>query len=161
MGGSKHSSTRDSLLTPPSPRQRGARVDGFPQHRWRHECHRVPSRHRRTVRVRAPPVAAAVAPAALRAPTSPRRSLSPSITHPPTLPPRYPTLRESVMRKLLLNFGDMQANNVIGVALWIIGEYSDNVELIEEAFEEVRGVCVCVRVCVCVGRVNEGVCTCV
>ena len=34
---------------------------------------------------------------------------------------QYPSLRESVLGKLLSNFGDMQTATVINVALWIIG----------------------------------------
>ena len=52
---------------------------------------------------------------------------------------QYPNLRESVLRKLLVNFGEMQTSAVLHVALWIIGEYCDeDLGLMTEAFEEIQ-----------------------
>jgi len=50
---------------------------------------------------------------------------------------QYPLLRESVLRKLLANFGEMTGTSVLNVALWILGEYSTDLGLLTEAFEEV------------------------
>ena len=52
---------------------------------------------------------------------------------------QYPILRESVLRKLLVNFAEMQSSAVLNVALWILGEYCDSdLELITEAFAEIQ-----------------------
>ena len=49
---------------------------------------------------------------------------------------QYPSLRESVLRKLLTSFGEMTAAPVINVGLWILGEYCTELSLVTEAFEE-------------------------
>ena len=50
---------------------------------------------------------------------------------------QYPALRDSVLRKLLANFGEMTQSSVVNVALWILGEYCDELDLVSEAFEEI------------------------
>jgi len=51
---------------------------------------------------------------------------------------QYPALRESVLSKLIMNFRDMQSPSVIGVALWILGEYCTEGSLLEQAFNEIK-----------------------
>jgi coatomer subunit beta len=52
---------------------------------------------------------------------------------------QYPALRESVLKKLLASFGEMSTSPVLNVALWIVGEYSAELGLVTEAFEELMG----------------------
>jgi coatomer subunit beta len=54
---------------------------------------------------------------------------------------QYPNLRESVLRKLLINFAEIQTSSVLNVALWIIGEYagSETSDLLDDSFNEIIG----------------------
>eukprot|EP00615_Pteridomonas_danica_P000322 CAMPEP_0114361378 /NCGR_PEP_ID=MMETSP0101-20121206/24679_1 /TAXON_ID=38822 ORGANISM="Pteridomonas danica, Strain PT" /NCGR_SAMPLE_ID=MMETSP0101 /ASSEMBLY_ACC=CAM_ASM_000211 /LENGTH=961 /DNA_ID=CAMNT_0001506305 /DNA_START=27 /DNA_END=2912 /DNA_ORIENTATION=- len=53
---------------------------------------------------------------------------------------QYPNLRESIFKKLLANFAEIQTSSVLNVALWIVGEYGgESNELLSDAFEEIMG----------------------
>jgi len=51
---------------------------------------------------------------------------------------QYPHLRESVLCKLIMNFPDMKSPSVLGVALWILGEYCTEGNQLDQAFEEIK-----------------------
>lgn len=50
---------------------------------------------------------------------------------------QYPALREPLLTKLLSSLDDVSSNQVLCVCLWILGEYTETVESITEAFETV------------------------
>lgn len=50
---------------------------------------------------------------------------------------QYPELRPSVLGKLLQNFTAIHGSTVLGVAVWILGEYALEPSLMGRAFEEV------------------------
>lgn len=53
---------------------------------------------------------------------------------------QYPPLRPTILDKLVLSLGDIQAAPVLAVALWIIGEYSEDDEKLEAGFDELIAV---------------------
>ena len=50
---------------------------------------------------------------------------------------QYPNLRESILSTLVSNLSEVSASNVLGVSLWIVGEYSEGNEAIKLAFDEI------------------------
>jgi len=50
---------------------------------------------------------------------------------------QYPALREPLLTKLLSSLEDVSANQVLCVCLWILGEYTENVETITESFDTI------------------------
>ncbi|KAI9015882.1 adaptin N terminal region-domain-containing protein [Phycomyces nitens] len=51
---------------------------------------------------------------------------------------KFPELRASILERLLETFTDMKSGKVFRGALWIIGEYSDSAEEIDEAWKQIR-----------------------
>eukprot|EP00842_Homolaphlyctis_polyrhiza_P006041 jgi/Hompol1/6438/HPOL_003533-RA len=51
---------------------------------------------------------------------------------------KFPHLRIPILTRLLETFGEMRTGRVFRGALWIIGEYADNIQTIEEAFKAIR-----------------------
>ncbi|KAF7728208.1 coatomer subunit beta [Apophysomyces ossiformis] len=51
---------------------------------------------------------------------------------------KFPDLRRSILEKLLETFMDMKSGKVFRGALWIIGEYCQDVEEIDEAWQQIR-----------------------
>ncbi|CAO3667566.1 unnamed protein product [Rhizopus microsporus] len=51
---------------------------------------------------------------------------------------KFPTLRESILEKLLDTFSDMKSGKVFRGALWIIGEYCESVKEIDDAWNQIR-----------------------
>lgn len=49
----------------------------------------------------------------------------------------YPNLRPMLLQKLRMSLADVRSNQVLGVALWILGEYSDSVDGINESFDSI------------------------
>lgn len=52
----------------------------------------------------------------------------------------YPDLRESIVSKLLENFRDIKSPKVYRIAFWIIGEYANTTQEIDNAFTILREV---------------------
>jgi coatomer subunit beta len=52
---------------------------------------------------------------------------------------QYPELRTPVLTKLMSSLHDVQANQVLCVCLWILGEYSTTSETISDAFDAITG----------------------
>lgn len=50
---------------------------------------------------------------------------------------QYPSLRESLLNKLIMNLDDITSSGVMCVSLWILGEYCTDTMLLKEAFDEV------------------------
>jgi len=50
---------------------------------------------------------------------------------------QYPALRPGLLSKLVTSLDDVQSNQVLCVCLWILGEYSETVESITDAFEAI------------------------
>jgi coatomer subunit beta len=50
---------------------------------------------------------------------------------------QYPDLRPSIMQKLLMTMDQVSSRNVMCVCLWILGEYSETAEILQEAFTDV------------------------
>jgi len=50
---------------------------------------------------------------------------------------QYPALRAPLLSKLLTSLDDVSSNQVLCVCLWILGEYTETVESITEAFEAI------------------------
>lgn len=51
---------------------------------------------------------------------------------------KFPRLRESILEKLLDTFSDMKSGKVFRGALWIIGEYCENIKEIDDAWKQIR-----------------------
>jgi coatomer subunit beta len=51
---------------------------------------------------------------------------------------KFPQLRVSIVQRLIESFGEIKAGRVFRGALWIIGEYTLDVEGIESAFKSIR-----------------------
>lgn len=51
---------------------------------------------------------------------------------------KFPGLRESILEKLLDTFADMKSGKVFRGALWIIGEYCENIREIDDAWKQIR-----------------------
>ncbi|CAM9250196.1 unnamed protein product, partial [Heterosigma akashiwo] len=49
---------------------------------------------------------------------------------------QYPELRNSVLAKLISNFGEMTQAPVLGAAVWLLGEYSEPGPLLDQAWAE-------------------------
>ena len=50
---------------------------------------------------------------------------------------QYPALREPLLSKLLTSLDEVSSNHVLCVCLWILGEYTETVDSITEAFEAI------------------------
>lgn len=50
---------------------------------------------------------------------------------------QYPSLREPLLTKLLSSMSDVTSNQVLCVCLWILGEYTETLTLVQEAYETV------------------------
>lgn len=50
---------------------------------------------------------------------------------------QYPALRPSLLTKLLSSLEDIASNQVMCIALWILGEYTDSSDSIEEAYQAI------------------------
>lgn len=53
---------------------------------------------------------------------------------------QYPPLRASILSKLLGNLDDIKNNGVMCVCLWILGEYCEESESLEEAFTHINSL---------------------
>lgn len=51
---------------------------------------------------------------------------------------QYPPLRASILSKLLSVLDDIKNNGVMCVCLWILGEYCETAEVMEEAFDDIN-----------------------
>ncbi|RCI04602.1 coatomer subunit beta, partial [Rhizopus stolonifer] len=51
---------------------------------------------------------------------------------------KFPGLRESILEKLLDTFTDMKSGKVLRGALWIIGEYCESIQEIDDAWKQIR-----------------------
>lgn len=52
---------------------------------------------------------------------------------------QYPDLRPALLKKLLGSLEEVQSNSVMCVCLWILGEYCETAETIQETFDDVTG----------------------
>mmetsp|Transcript_10854 Transcript_10854/g.32682 ORF Transcript_10854/g.32682 Transcript_10854/m.32682 type:complete len:763 (-) Transcript_10854:183-2471(-) len=50
---------------------------------------------------------------------------------------QYPSLRVEIVERLLVSFRDIVASSVLATALWILGEYIESAELLENGFEHI------------------------
>lgn len=50
---------------------------------------------------------------------------------------QYSSLREALLTKLLSSMSDVSSNQVLCVCLWILGEYTENLSSVQEAYETV------------------------
>jgi len=50
---------------------------------------------------------------------------------------QYPELRSSILSKLLTTLSEITSRNVMCVCLWILGEYCDTSDILQEAFSDV------------------------
>ncbi|KAK4047766.1 coatomer subunit beta [Microbotryomycetes sp. JL221] len=53
---------------------------------------------------------------------------------------KFPTLRSSIVEKLLSTFGEIKSGKVYRGALWIVGEYCDSADDIREVMQQIRKV---------------------
>lgn len=53
---------------------------------------------------------------------------------------KFPNLRGEIAEKLISTFGDIKSGKVYRGALWIVGEYCEDIEHIKKAFAEIRHV---------------------
>ncbi|MCO5546859.1 hypothetical protein L7F22_000296 [Adiantum nelumboides] len=53
---------------------------------------------------------------------------------------KFPDLRSSILEKLLRTFGDIKSGKVFRGALWIVGEYCESIEDVQEAMQQIRKV---------------------
>lgn len=53
---------------------------------------------------------------------------------------KFPDLRSSILEKLLRTFAEIKSGKVFRGALWIVGEYSESIEDVLEAFRQIRKV---------------------
>lgn len=53
---------------------------------------------------------------------------------------KFPALRSSIIEKLLSTFSEIKSGKVFRGALWIVGEYGNTVEDIQETMEQIRKV---------------------
>jgi coatomer subunit beta len=50
---------------------------------------------------------------------------------------RFPALRENILRNLLESFPDVKSEATLRGVLWVVGEYSDSVDMIQYAMEQI------------------------
>ncbi|PWN44690.1 putative SEC26 [Ceraceosorus guamensis] len=53
---------------------------------------------------------------------------------------KFPSLRSSIVEKLLQTFGDIKSGKVFRGALWIVGEYASTIDDVKEAAQQIRKV---------------------
>ena len=51
---------------------------------------------------------------------------------------QYPQLRAPLLSKLMTSMSDVTSNQVLCVSLWILGEYSESADTIEQAFDAIK-----------------------
>ena len=51
---------------------------------------------------------------------------------------RYQHLRESILSKLFICLGEIQSAKVLRVALWIIGEYCEDADMLSEGLHTLK-----------------------
>ena len=50
---------------------------------------------------------------------------------------QYPDLRRSIMQRLLMSVDQVTSRNVMCVCIWILGEYSEGAEILQESFTDI------------------------
>ena len=53
---------------------------------------------------------------------------------------KYPQLRSEVLSRLIDSFSEIKNGKVFRGALWVVGEYADDIDSIEKSFEKIRQV---------------------